>query len=586
MAEGRHYSPPMRNLIMRARLILTAIAIASLVLGYFGLRGFLAANSTLKITHSPGDLLYFDIELFLVQSTPIAMGGHIPWQLQIARFSAPSILLYAITELGIALSAARLQRARIRRFRDHAIICGAGRPVGILTRRLTEDGMRVVVVIGNQLGEIAGRYLVVGDPKLARTLLDAGLERAAVVYACYERSEENAEIADLVEQIRAGRRGPEKVYALIDDLELCAALKARRWSLAASDVRHLDFFNPDEIAAQATVRQDASAFGADPPEIAIVGTGAFGCSVLVEFARQWSTRRGASRQRMKAILVGPDAQRVVTELGNRYAFLDESCLLESHPGSLERLIVDRRQASAPVLRRLYICQDDERVALETALSSAASHQGSIAAVVVRLNQMSGMARAFQQEHGRGALLDSLGGRLRIVDVIADGCDPLRIGDDLAEHLARACHRRYLIEQTRGGAELGGSPSLVGWEELGSDLQAANRAQAIDNGAKLAAIDCLIALHSEASRDFTFRDGEIELLAQWEHDRWMGERLRQGWVYGPRRDNVERLHPDLVPWPRLPEQDREKDRQVVRAIPEILADVGLGIVRVGPVEALE
>jgi voltage-gated potassium channel Kch len=587
MADARHYSLSLRKLILGVRLFLAVIAIVSLILGYVGLRIFIMTNPRLKTTtHTPGDLIYFDAELFLLQSTPLADGGHIPWQLQVARFSVPSTALYAIAELGIALFAGRIQRARIRRFRDHAIICGSGRAVGILSTRLREGGMRVVTVVEEQFANTAGQYFVVGDPRLDKTLLDAGLDRAAVVYACYDRSEENAQIAGLVERIRAGRRRPEKIYALIDDLELCAALKARRWSLAGSDLRHVDFFNPDELAAQAIVRRDGPAFAGEPPEIAIIGTGAFGRSVLVEFARQWSSRRGTSGRRMKAILIGPDAEPTVAKLNRRYRFLDEACQVQPYPGSLEHLIADRRYTSAPRLRRLYVCQDDEREALETALSSAANLQPAIATVVVRLDQMSGMAKAFHDEQGGSPLLDSLGGRLEIVDVVAEGCDPLRIGDDLAENLARACHRRYLMERIRSGAEPGSSPSLVGWEELSADLQAANRAQAMDNGSKLAAIDCLIALHSETSRDFEFLDAEIELLAQWEHARWTDERLGQGWVYDSQRDDTKKRHPDLVPWARLPEEDREKDRQVIRAIPGILADVGLGIVRIGSAEALE
>jgi hypothetical protein len=42
-----------------------------------------------------------------------------------------------------------------------------------------------------------------------------------------------------------------------------------------------------------------------------------------------------------------------------------------------------------------------------------------------------------------------------------------------------------------------------------------------------------------------------------------------------------VHPMIgVPWSDLPEANREKDRDVVRLLPEILAEFGLEVVRYG------
>ena len=62
---------------------------------------------------------------------------------------------------------------------------------------------------------------------------------------------------------------------------------------------------------------------------------------------------------------------------------------------------------------------------------------------------------------------------------------------------------------------------------------------------------------------------------------MAERLRHGWTLGQVRDEARRRHPSLVPWADLPEPQREKDRQVVRGLPSMLADGGLAIVRAEP-----
>ena len=58
---------------------------------------------------------------------------------------------------------------------------------------------------------------------------------------------------------------------------------------------------------------------------------------------------------------------------------------------------------------------------------------------------------------------------------------------------------------------------------------------------------------------------------------MDERRADGWTLGA-RDDKARTHPSLVPWDELPESEKEKDRDVVRAIPDLLAAAGLTIVR--------
>jgi hypothetical protein len=71
---------------------------------------------------------------------------------------------------------------------------------------------------------------------------------------------------------------------------------------------------------------------------------------------------------------------------------------------------------------------------------------------------------------------------------------------------------------------------------------------------------------------------LEMLAQLEHRRWMAEKQLAGYVYGEERDEDLMTHPDLVPWEMLSEPVREKDRDAIRQLPDMLALQGLQIVR--------
>jgi hypothetical protein len=62
------------------------------------------------------------------------------------------------------------------------------------------------------------------------------------------------------------------------------------------------------------------------------------------------------------------------------------------------------------------------------------------------------------------------------------------------------------------------------------------------------------------------------------DRWRQERQRQGWRFGAVRDEQRRRHPDLVGWHELGEEGREKSRDAVRWMSDVLAEEGFALVR--------
>jgi hypothetical protein len=145
---------------------------------------------------------------------------------------------------------------------------------------------------------------------------------------------------------------------------------------------------------------------------------------------------------------------------------------------------------------------------------------------------------------------------------------MKIDAELVERLARAIHANYLAEFAPDG------PS---WDQLDDDLKEANRAQARDIGAKLKRIGADVSAGGNAAPAFTFSDEELDMLARAEHERWVAQRTRAGWHRG-NRDDSAKLHPSLVAWEELSELEQDKDRDAVRHIPDVLAEVGLRVVR--------
>lgn len=66
---------------------------------------------------------------------------------------------------------------------------------------------------------------------------------------------------------------------------------------------------------------------------------------------------------------------------------------------------------------------------------------------------------------------------------------------------------------------------------------------------------------------------IEQLAEHNHAVWSQGRIRDGWRWGPRRDDDAKAHPCLVPYDQLPESEKQYDRSTV--VETLKAIVALG-----------
>ena len=65
----------------------------------------------------------------------------------------------------------------------------------------------------------------------------------------------------------------------------------------------------------------------------------------------------------------------------------------------------------------------------------------------------------------------------------------------------------------------------------------------------------------------------ERLAEHAHDVWAVQRLAEGWTLGPTRDDAAKKHPCLVPYDRLPDAEKQYDRNA--AMQTLKAIIALG-----------
>lgn len=69
---------------------------------------------------------------------------------------------------------------------------------------------------------------------------------------------------------------------------------------------------------------------------------------------------------------------------------------------------------------------------------------------------------------------------------------------------------------------------------------------------------------------------IEKMAKNVHEVWAKNRINEGWRYGPERDDALRLHPCLVAYEDLPEEEKKYDRATSQETLKLILKSGFTI----------
>ena len=69
----------------------------------------------------------------------------------------------------------------------------------------------------------------------------------------------------------------------------------------------------------------------------------------------------------------------------------------------------------------------------------------------------------------------------------------------------------------------------------------------------------------------------EALAQNTHEVWAQERIAQGWAWGEKRDDEKKLHPCLIPYEDLSDNEKTYDRNTAMETLKAICALGYQIV---------
>ncbi|MGA7075125.1 MAG: RyR domain-containing protein [Halobacteriota archaeon] len=157
---------------------------------------------------------------------------------------------------------------------------------------------------------------------------------------------------------------------------------------------------------------------------------------------------------------------------------------------------------------------------------------------------------------------------------------------ILDKLARATHAIFCKRLRSLGYKYGDKtdevlkthPALVEYDALLPTLQRENELNVRDIPVKLATAGYVMIPARSNEPPFNFPGDVLEQLSEAEHERWMRSKLDAGWSYAPETDYAKKVNQCLLPWEKMPEEEKEKDRELVRGIPEILKEAGYTVVK--------
>lgn len=531
--------------------LVVVVAFFSFFSGVFGLHEALTMAG--KSAAWP-DLVYFAIRLFFFNYD--LPGDGVPYApsnplLQAARFLAPATLTYAAAKGFILAASSALNIWRIKRWKGHAVVCGAGKRGREVALALKAEGRNVVVIEKDSeaeaLGElrIAGVRVVLGNATNPIHQDQARMHGAELVVALTNTDESNLEIAMSAANRPKGRpieilAHASRQFATVFDYQPPVDSPHSRGRPR--------FFNHETSAARILVQEFTADLATDiaqsprPPRVLMLGDGSLIPELLGIATMQCQYANAVPPQ---FTVVVPDRNLVARSFPVLHAQLNLVAAVEL----IERTYTEMAMIELENITNelgfdlIFICYQNDMDALSLARHLAQQKPVGLFRRIVACLRPS---------------TDLVSHSIKIEDteirnVVKLGCASDVLLHGKLDHEARAIHEKYVATENAKGIGQNENPALVSWEDLPESLRQANRAQADHIPIKQKA---LAVSRSEQM---------LEALAEAEHRRWMAEKILAGWRFSDSRDNCRKLHPSIKQYEHLSAAEKQKDRDTVQSV---------------------
>lgn len=571
------------------------LVLATLALAYFGISAYLSDKN-----YSRSDILYFSLQLFTLQMNMIEPGRAPGLMLEFARFFAPLLSSYAAARALMEIFAEPLHGLRVSRLNGHVVVCGLSQKGFDLARDLSSRDEDVVMVEWNKENDRIetcrelGIEVVLGDATEETVLRKSGLPNARLVFAVCEEDGVNAEIGLLAQRLalRRPHHAPLAIYVHVENLKLADLLRRSGLSERKKAGARIRVFNIYEFAARHALKKyplDGSGIARDDPRrphLVIIGFGRMGETLLLHALQSGHYANG---RKMRITALDRNMKQRSEAFESRYPACKKIADLEfwneDFEGAHVCTALERFAADENEMLSVAVCLAEDGQCLAAGLRLAEIFKGRTVPILVRLDRDKGLAELARGQTSGHDEVEGVETRIvrrtsktPIKPFVAGGSytSEKEIVEKDRNKLAKA-----LYDDRRAHD---GEAALPIWDELDDERRDFCRQAADHVEIKLRAVGCSAIPRKQepGTPEAQLTPGELELLADMEHRRWVASHLLAGYKRGGtpdgRRDPVQKLHPHLVAWHELSEAQRADARALVARIPFWLAAIGKRIVR--------
>jgi len=555
--------------------LLIGLFFVSLVLGLIGFEHYYNYHD---LEHDLAKSFYNTFQLFVFEGGNLS--GYIPWELHIARFTAPLVPLFALIMTILQIFRDQLGRLKISMMRNHVVIIGFGTKGKNIMEDLLRKKKKILIIDSDgdnpELGFIQHsrcRFML-GNATDGDVLKKANITHAEAVYLLtgIDNTQIRAclEIYQLIKDSDRRKEYPLNCIMHLQRQELMNTLKSHNLVQNIEDAFALRVFNVNESSAR-------DLFEENPPDrigipaksntvvqILIFGFGLAGEALALQTAL---TGHYANGKKPKVLIIDRLAEEKVQAFLEKYPAFTDYCELkyiisEADSPQLINHVIPYTEIP-DTLTSIVLCFEDKTQNLLLGLQLDNVNFKEHVNIFISTSDDDAFTTFHQNVKAYG--------------LSSKVCSQESIFGEFLDKKAIAFHNNYL-EKRRKEENFGKKNADVPWEELSQEYKDSNRKAADHIGVKMRAIACEIVEASDPGPEAILTEEELLMLSELEHKRWNAERKLAGWTYSKTRNDKTRETPDLTEWENLSQETREYDINAVKNIPEVLAKVGLKAVR--------
>jgi voltage-gated potassium channel Kch len=554
--------------------IVIVCASLTIILGIIGFSSIFSPSKDKALL----DHFYKSIQLFTI-SLDLQPDQRIPFSLQIARFLGVFVAFSAMAATLLRIFRTTIDESRLRRLEKHVIVCGLSRHNMIFMQRLIDQYDDVVVIEPEKdhqdLGEceLMGCHIIRQSFNEHWVLEMAGVRTAKLALVLGNDDLKNTETALLIREfIMMHDSSSIRCIVQISDPFTKQFLQVNYQRSDLHDRFDLEVINYKELLVLSMLAE--SNFYQDPARNLthrlIFGDSDYATLTIIRALLDWQMdQHKSSNARLQLTLISPSATKTVNEVFTDYPKIAGNNLIKAIDSSYKT--GDFRQGELfpaidiSTVTAIHIMANNDLDSLIIA-ETVSKHFRIFPILIQIIMKSTGPIAKILSQNFRVFAQDQLASSMTMVM------------DSRIEILAFAIHHEYQRfsdnQKTRNREEM-----LTPWSELNEDLKHSCRRQAIEMSRKLSAINC-VERHVDPCEAIimNFAEDEIELLARMEHESWLRERENNGWEYGEAKNLKLKLSPSMQAWDKLSKIDKNYNRSTVRAIPFVLARLGIQICR--------